>query len=224
MPGNTVKQGTREVKLSRMHKKNHRSYWIIKRCFDVIASALGLIILSPLMAFIAAVIWLDDPHGSPIYKQVRVGRHAKTFYIYKFRTMVVDADEIRAELEKKNEMNGPIFKMKDDPRITRFGRILRRTGLDELPQLFNILKGEMTIVGPRPPLPSEVEQYDEYHRLRLIVTPGLTCFWQVQPRRNDVPFEQWVDMDIDYICDRSIWKDIKLIFKTIEAVFRGTGV
>lgn len=224
METNIQQDDAREIKLLKLHTKNHRAYWLCKRTFDVIASFVGIVVLSPLLLLLCLLVWLDDPHGSPVYKQIRVGRHGKEFNMYKFRTMVINAEELLSELVKDNEKNGPVFKMKHDPRVTRLGRILRRTSLDELPQLFNVLKGDMTIVGPRPPLPREVAEYDKYQRLRLMVTPGLTCFWQVQPKRDEVPFEHWIEMDIDYICERSMWKDMKLILLTIKSVINGDGV
>ena len=143
--------------------------------------------------------------------------------MYKFRTMYKDAEARRAELEKHNEKDGPVFKIANDPRITRVGRFLRKTSLDELPQLFNVLKGEMTLVGPRPPLPSEVAHYTSYEEMRLSVTPGLTCVWQVQPKRDEIRFADWVDMDLKYIGTRSIWLDLWLVFRTVLVVIRSSG-
>ncbi|MCD7765523.1 MAG: sugar transferase [Lachnospiraceae bacterium] len=204
-----------------MHRK--RGYWVLRRGQDIIFSALALIVLSPLMALIALLIYIDDPKGSPIFTQMRCGRDGKLFRFYKFRTMCVDAETKLNELLEKNEMDGPAFKMKDDPRITRIGRILRKTSLDELPQLWNILKGEMSIVGPRPALPRELELYDDYQRQRMYVTPGLTCYWQIQPNRNDISFDDWMALDIKYIQERSFWVDWKIIFKTVGAVLKGEG-
>lgn len=202
---------------------SRRSYWRQKRAFDVFFSVLGLTLLSPLMLAISLGIWIDDPKGGPFFCQTRVGRHKKLFKMYKFRTMYMDAEERRKELEALNEKDGPVFKIANDPRVTRFGRILRKSSLDELPQLINVLKGEMTLVGPRPPLPNEVEQYSRYAEMRLSVTPGLTCIWQVQPHRDHIRFDQWVDMDIAYIGTRSIWQDFKLLMKTLRAVFGKSG-
>ena len=143
--------------------------------------------------------------------------------MYKFRTMHPNAEQMRAELEALNEMDGPVFKVKNDPRITRVGKILRKLSLDELMQFFNVFKGDMTLVGPRPPLPGEVEYYTDYQKLRLIVTPGLTCTWQIHKNRNDVPFEQWVEMDLDYIQNRTFWGDIKIMLKTPIAMISATG-
>lgn len=208
-----VDQTTNE-RLRQLLERSRTKYWKQKRVFDVIVSATALILLLPVFVAVSIAICLDDPHGSPIYKQTRIGRHGKSFLLYKFRTMVVNAEALRGELLQRNEMDGPVFKIKKDPRITRVGRILRQASLDELPQLFNVLKGDMSMVGPRPPLPHEVECYTDYQRLRLIVTPGLTCQWQVMPNRNEIPFQKWVEMDLDYIQHRTMLLDIKLILKT----------
>lgn len=202
---------------------NRRAYWLEKRVVDVAASALGLVVLSPLMLGIALAIWLDDPKGSPIFCQTRVGRHRKEFKMYKFRTMHVDAEARKAELQKLNEKDGPVFKMANDPRVTRVGCFLRKTSLDELPQLFNVLRGDMTLVGPRPALPSEVEQYSRYAEMRLSITPGLTCIWQAQPKRDEIGFDEWMDMDIAYIGTRSFRNDMKLLLKTAVSMLRRSG-
>ena len=150
-------------------------------------------------------------------------KNGKEFNFYKFRSMVVNAEELLASLKDKNEMEGPAFKIKDDPRITKIGRFIRKTSIDELPQLLNVLKGDMSFVGPRPPLPREVVQYTDYQKQRLLIRPGLTCIWQVQPRRNDLSFDEWIEMDLEYIRTRSIGQDIKLIFKTVGCMFKGEG-
>ena len=155
--------------------------------------------------------------------QKRVGKDGKLFNVYKFRTMYVDADKRKAELMEQNEMDGPVFKIKDDPRITRLGKIFRKLSIDELPQLFNVLRGDMSLVGPRPPLPDEVKEYSDYQKLRLIVTPGITCDWQIADNRNDIPFDQWVEMDLNYIEHRTTWGDLKIIFKTPFAMLSATG-
>ena len=203
--------------------KERYVYWFFKRIQDVIFSAIALIILSPLLLIIAILVFLDDPKGSPIFTQKRCGRKGKEFDFYKFRSMYVDAESKLDELLEQNEMEGPAFKIKDDPRITRLGRILRKTGLDELPQLVNILKGDMSIVGPRPPLPREVAQYNDYQKQRLIVTPGLTSYWQIQPHRNDLTFDEWMDLDVKYIKERSFWVDWKIILATVRTVLEGRG-
>lgn len=204
--------------------RTRRRYWAIRRTQDILLSAIALLILWPLMAVVALIIYIDDPHGSPIFVQTRVGRDGKEFQFYKFRSMRHNAEELLQELLKHNEMEGPTFKMKDDPRITRVGRLLRKTSIDELPQLWNVLKGDMSIVGPRPALPREVVQYDEYARQRLLVQPGLTCYWQIQPHRNDLSFDEWVALDIKYIKERSFSTDWKIILRTFGAVFGMNGV
>ena len=203
--------------------KSFKAYWRKKRSFDIAVCSILLALAAIPMGAVAAAIYIDDPHGSPIYKQIRIGRHGEEFYMYKFRTMYVDADQRREELMDQNEMDGPVFKIKDDPRITRLGKILRKLSVDELPQLFNVLSGHMSLVGPRPPLPGEVSQYSDYHKLRLIVTPGITCDWQIADNRNDIPFDKWVEMDLDYIENRTTWGDLKIILKTPFAMLSATG-
>ena len=185
----------------------------------MLLSILGLLILLVPLLIVALVIVIDSPGASPIYVQTRIGKNGRSFKFYKFRTMVPNADQLLKELLSKNEMEGPAFKIKNDPRITRIGRFLRKTSIDELPQLWNVLKGDMSLVGPRPPLPREVAQYKEHHFQRLSVIPGLTCYWQVQPKRNSLTFDEWVNLDLKYISERNLWTDIKILFKTIGAVF-----
>ncbi len=204
-------------------EKNQSAYRIAKRLFDIAASACGLVILSPFIILIALIIYIDDPHGSPFYCQDRVGLDGRVFKFWKFRSMVVGADKMLNELKDQNEKDGPVFKMKDDPRVTRIGKFIRKTSIDELPQLWNVLKGDMSLVGPRPPLPKEVEQYNVRQLRRLSVVPGLTCYWQVRARRDNVSFDEWVDMDLQYINERNFWLDIKLIFRTFKAVFTCQG-
>lgn len=213
-----------EERLARIiNNKSFRSYWRKKRTFDVIVSLIILIFAIIPILIISIAIFLDDPHGSPFYKQIRIGRHGKEFYMYKFRTMYVDADKRKAELMEQNEMDGPVFKIKDDPRITRLGKIFRKLSIDELPQLFNVLRGSMSLVGPRPPLPDEVSEYTDYEKLRLIVTPGITCDWQIADNRNDIPFDRWVEMDLNYIENRTTIGDLKIIFRTPFAMLSATG-
>lgn len=213
---------TRE-KLEMIIEKSYSSYWKKKRLFDIFFATLILLFFLPLMFIIAIVIVIDDPSASPFYKQIRVGRHGKEFYMYKFRTMRANADKMIEELAKQNEMDGPVFKMKEDPRITRVGKYLRKLSLDELMQFFNVLKGDMTLVGPRPPLPREVKYYTDYQKLRLLVTPGITCTWQIHKNRNDVPFEEWVEMDIEYIQTRTYLNDLKIMLKTPIVMLTATG-
>lgn len=203
--------------------KDKRVYWFFRRTQDIFFSLLALIVLFPFLALLALIIFIDDPHGSPFFVQERIGRNGKPFQFIKFRSMIVNAEAKLDELLDQNEMDGPVFKIKDDPRITRIGKFIRKTSIDELPQLLNILKGDMSIVGPRPALQREVEQYNEYQRQRLYVTPGLTCFWQVQPRRNDLSFDEWMELDIKYVRERSFLVDWKIIFLTVGAVLRASG-
>ena len=203
-------------------EKSYSSYWKKKRAFDIIVMTFFLIILIIPMAIISLIIIIDDP-GNPFYKQVRIGRHGKPFNMFKFRTMYTDADKRKKDLEELNEMDGPVFKIKDDPRITRVGKFLRKVSIDEMPQFFNVLIGNMSLVGPRPPLPNEVAEYTDYHKLRLIVTPGITCDWQIAKNRNDIPFDEWVEMDLNYIENRTALGDLKIIFKTPFAMLRATG-
>lgn len=186
-------------------------------------SVLALAVLWPLMLLTAVAIVLDSPGAGPIFVQTRVGRDGKPFKFYKFRSMCPNAEEMLEELLKYNEMDGPAFKIKEDPRITRVGRFIRRSSIDELPQLINVLRGEMSIVGPRPGLPREVEQYSDYARQRLLVTPGLTCYWQVRPYRNRLSFEEWMALDVQYIRDRSFWVDWKIIFATVGVILGLNG-
>ncbi len=204
-----------------LHTK--KGYWILRRGQDIFFSLLALVILFPILLIVALIVFIDDPHGSPFFAQIRCGRDGRLFKMYKFRSMYVDAEERLQELLKENEMDGPAFKMKDDPRITRVGRFIRKTGLDELPQLWNILKGDMSIVGPRPALPREVEQYTELQKQRMYVTPGLTCYWQTMPKRNEISFDEWMELDLKYIQERSFWVDWKIIFKTVGAVIHREG-
>ena len=197
---------------------NNKVYTISKRAIDIICSLLGLILLMPVFFIIVALIKLEDRNGPVLFKQIRVGKDNKQFYMYKFRSMVTDAEELKESLLQQNEATGPIFKMKDDPRVTNIGKFIRRTSLDELPQLVNVLKGEMSLVGPRPPLLDEVEKYTSYERQRLSVTPGLTCYWQVSGRSN-LGFEQWIELDLKYISERSLLVDSKLIVKTVFVLF-----
>lgn len=209
--------------MDRLFKAPKKNFWLKKRAFDLVVSLLALLILSPFLLIIYILIFIDDPHGSPIFRQKRVGRHGKLFTMYKFRTMVCNAEELKKQLETQNEMDGPVFKIRDDPRITRMGHFLRTTSIDEILQLVNVVKGDMSLVGPRPPLPDEVAKYDDYQKLRLVVTPGLTCIWQTASDRNDIPFDEWVEMDIDYIEHRTMLMDLKVLFKTALVVITREG-
>ena len=200
--------------------ENERSnvlYEVIKRIIDIVASFTGLIVLSPLMLVVSILIKLESK-GEVIFKQKRVGLNGKEFYMYKFRSMVINAEELKAELESQNEMSGPMFKIKDDPRITKIGKFIRKTSIDELPQLINVIKGDMSLVGPRPSLPKEVERFEPGMKERLEVKPGLTCIWQISGR-NNIDFEDWMKLDIKYVRERSFTLDIKLILKTVLVLF-----
>ena len=203
--------------------RSHRRYWVLRRAQDIVFSLLALILLAPLALLISLAIVLDSPGDGAIFRQRRVGRDGKLFWLYKFRTMCPDAEKRLNELLKLNQMDGPVFKIKGDPRITRVGRFLRKTSLDELPQLLNVLRGDMSIVGPRPALPREVELYSDYQRQRLYVTPGLSCYWQITPHRNEMSFDEWVALDLKYIQERSFWVDWKIIFLTVRAMLMKYG-
>ena len=197
------------------------SYGMAKRAFDIITTSVILLILWPLMLAIAIAIKVTS-RGPIVFKQVRVGEGGRHFWCYKFRSMCADAEDRKKELMHLNEASGPVFKIKRDPRITRIGALLRKTSLDELPQLFNVLKGDMSLVGPRPPIPSEVALYGPRERGRLAVRPGLTCIWQVSGRSN-VSFDHWVELDLLYIDTMSLGTDIRILFQTIPAVVKGSG-
>ncbi len=199
-----------------MRVKPSKLYLYLKRIMDVVGSLIGIIILAPLYLLVAILIKLDSK-GPIIFSQERVGLNGEKFKMYKFRSMVVNAEELKEKLKKRNERKGPMFKIKEDPRVTKIGRFIRRTSIDELPQLINVLKGEMSLVGPRPSLPKEVMQFESWMLERLDVKPGLTCYWQVQGR-DDIPFEEWMELDIKYVRERNIWIDIKLIFKTFTVL------
>lgn len=201
-----------------------RNYWRLRRLQDIVLSVLALAVLWPFMLIVALLIVIDSPGASPIFAQTRVGRDGREFTFYKFRSMIPNAENRLDELLPENEMHGPVFKIRDDPRITRVGHILRKCSIDELPQLYNVLRGDMSIVGPRPALPREVAQYDSYAMQRLIVSPGLTCYWQIQPNRNQLSFDEWLELDLKYIRERSFLTDWKIIFKTFTAVLRMTGI
>lgn len=211
------------VRTEQIVQASQRKYWKRKRVFDFAASLLLLALSAPLLLLLAVLICLDDPRGGPIFRQTRLGLGGRRFTMYKFRTMAVDAEQRRAELAALNEMDGPVFKIREDPRVTRIGKFLRRSSLDELPQLFNVLRGDMSIIGPRPPLPCEAAEYTDYQSLRLIVKPGLTCLWQVRTDRNAVSFAEWVEDDMEYILNASLWGDVKLMLKTPFVMLRGKG-
>ncbi|KZU60860.1 sugar transferase [Lactiplantibacillus plantarum] len=204
--------------------RQHRRYGyrFIKRVFDFVASLLGLIILSSLFLLIAIAIKVEDPKGAVFYSQTRLGRGEVPFKMYKFRSMVSNADELLEKLLKDNEIDGAMFKMQDDPRVTKIGRFIRKYSIDELPQLLNVLQGSMSLVGPRPPLPREVEEYSDYDKQRLAVKPGCTGLWQATVR-NSVGFDEMVKLDLTYISKRSVAFDVYILFKTVVIMFKPNG-
>jgi exopolysaccharide biosynthesis polyprenyl glycosylphosphotransferase len=192
-----------------------------KRVIDVVVSAAVLLLTVPLLAATALAIRLESP-GPVLFRQRRVGLNGRAFQMLKFRSMLVDAEQRLEGLRARNEMSGPVFKLTHDPRVTPVGRFLRKASIDELPQLWNVLRGEMSLVGPRPPLPSEVSQYQRWQRRRLSVKPGITCTWQVSGR-NGIDFEQWMQLDLAYIDNWSLWGDVRICLKTIPAVLSARG-
>ncbi|MCL2088569.1 MAG: sugar transferase [Oscillospiraceae bacterium] len=225
---NEVYSGHSEFQIKRLpdsekmaHRRKVAIYNFIKRILDIFLSFFGMIFLIPLYAIVALLVIIDSK-GPAFFTQTRVGKNGKTFKMYKFRSMCLDAESQLEELMHMNERDGPAFNITDDPRVTRMGRIIRRTCIDELPQLLNVFFGSMSIVGPRPPLPGEVEQYNTYQMRRLDVKPGLTCYWQVSKGENP-PFAEWVQMDLDYIEKRSLWEDLKLIILTFKVILPGKG-
>ncbi|WP_270275997.1 sugar transferase [Enterococcus casseliflavus] len=198
------------------------SYFFLKRLFDVLGSIIGLIILSPLFLIVAYKIKKEDSEGPVFFSQQRVGKNGQLFRMFKFRSMCVDAEEKLVSLLEHNEIEGAMFKMKDDPRITKIGKFIRKTSIDELPQLWNVLKGDMSLVGPRPPLVNEVEKYTEHEKQRLIVKPGCTGLWQVSGR-NHVGFNEMVELDLKYIKNISFKQDIKIVLKTVFIMIKPNG-
>ena len=198
-------------------------YRFCKRAFDIFFSLIVLVGLCWLYAIVAVAIKLDDPQGPVVFKQARVGRDGKEFQMYKFRSMVADAETRLTQLLERNEKTGPVFKLHDDPRVTRVGRVIRKVSLDELPQFVNVLKGDLSVVGPRPALPREVAEYSERDRQRLSVKQGLTCFWQVQPDRDAVNFDEWVELDLAYVRKCSVLTDLRLIVRTVGCVLTAQG-
>lgn len=194
-----------------------RAYLLLKRCIDVLGAAGGLLLLSPLILTVALVIKLEDPRGRIFYHQTRIGKDERPFRMYKLRSMVSNADELLEQLRARNEVSGAMFKMKEDPRVTRIGRFIRRTSIDELPQLWNVLRGEMSLVGPRPPLPTEVESYTAFEKRRLSVVPGCTGLWQVSGR-STIGFKEMVDLDLEYIRKRSTFYDLKIMIRTLRVM------
>ena len=201
----------------------HRAYWCVRRAQDIFFSLLALIALSPLMLLTCIAVWIDSPGASPVFSQLRVGRNGKLFRLYKFRSMCPNAESKLNDLLQDNEMDGPVFKIKDDPRITRVGKFIRKTSIDELPQFFDVLRGDMSLVGTRPPTVDEYKQYESHHKRRLSMKPGITGLWQVSGRSNIEDFEEVVKLDVTYIDNWSLWNDVKILFKTVYVVFAGRG-
>ncbi|WP_181185337.1 sugar transferase [Lactiplantibacillus pentosus] len=210
----------RPITIDAVRQHRRYGYRFVKRVFDFVASLLGLIILSPLFLIIAIAIKLEDPKGSVFYSQTRLGRGETPFKMYKFRSMVSNADELLEQLLKNNEIDGAMFKMQDDPRVTRIGKFIRKYSIDELPQLLNVLQGSMSLVGP--PLPREVAEYTEYDKQRLAVKPGCTGLWQATVR-NSVGFDEMVKLDLLYISKRSVSFDVYILFKTVVIMFKPNG-
>ena len=202
---------------SHLVSQDSKVYLVTKRVVDIVFAAIGLLVFSPIMLIVVIAIKLEDFKGPVLFSQERVGQLGKIFKMYKFRSMYVDAEQRLQELQHLNEQTGPVFKIKDDPRITKVGKFIRKTSLDELPQLVNVLRGDMSIVGPRPALPREVKQYNAHQKQRLLVKPGITCIWQVSGR-NNIGFDEWVELDLEYIKNQSLGLDIKLILQTIPAL------
>ena len=198
-------------------------YRVLKRVFDVCLSVCVLVLLSWLFVVVALAIKIDDPKGPILFIQERVGKDGKAFRMLKFRSMCNDAEMRLVELQHLNEKDGPVFKIADDPRITRVGRIIRKISLDEMPQFLNVLAGDMSVVGPRPALPNEVRQYTDYQRQRLLVQPGITCYWQTRLNRDTIGFDEWVDLDLLYIRKCGLWTDFKLIVQTVGVVLTAQG-
>lgn len=215
-----VDKGSREVKYP---ESSRLSGWqsAAKRAFDLTVSIAASPLTVTLGLITAVLIKIDSP-GPVFFQQTRIGRQGKPFLLYKFRSMYKDADSIVEKLDHLNEATGPIFKIKKDPRITRVGAVLRKISVDEMPQFINVIRGDMSLVGPRPPLPREVDTYNDHQRGRLAVKPGLTCLWQIQGRSN-IPFDRWVELDLEYIRCQSLWLDLKILLKTIPVVLKGTG-
>ncbi|WP_282022632.1 sugar transferase [Priestia flexa] len=203
---------------TQLNVNNRSTYLFTKRLLDIMGAVFGLVLLSFLFLAVAIAIKIEDPKGPIFFGQVRIGKNEKVFRMYKFRSMVTDAEERLEALLKHNETTGAMFKMKRDPRITKIGRFIRKTSIDELPQLWNVLKGDMSLVGPRPPLLREVATYSEFHKQRLLVQPGCTGLWQVSGR-SKIGFEEMVKLDLEYIQKRTILFDIKIILKTFKEVF-----
>ncbi len=216
-----AKESTKNNTKEKVVASTNKGYLLVKRVFDVVMSLLALVVLSPVFLITAIAIWVEDK-GPVIFTQDRNGLNGEVFRMYKFRSMCISAPEMHKDLLEKNELDGPAFKLKDDPRVTKVGRFIRKTSIDELPQLINIIKGDMSIVGPRPLPTYETAQCNEYQNQRLLVRPGLTCYWQCSGR-NDIPFDEWMELDLKYVREASFLVDIKIILMTVKAVISGKG-
>jgi lipopolysaccharide/colanic/teichoic acid biosynthesis glycosyltransferase len=219
----TGEEETYPAELCIVNHKKHKLYFGIKRMMDIALSVLAIIVLTPLFFCTAAAIKLET-NGKVIFQQARTGKDGKVFKMYKFRSMYEDSEKHRydRELLEKNEMDGPVFKISDDPRVTKVGKFIRKTSIDELPQLLNIIKGDMSIVGPRPFAVYETDEFNDYDNLRHQVKPGLTCYWQISGR-NNIPYEKWISYDMKYLQKMNIQTDIKIILHTVSVVFTGKG-
>ncbi|MGL9729312.1 hypothetical protein IGI44_002689 [Enterococcus sp. DIV0756] len=213
------REGSQLIWIDKEKIQKQKGYDFVKRLIDLFAGIVGIILISPIMLWIGYKIHKDEPGSPVIFAQKRVGRNGKLFTMYKFRSMCVDAEEKLDKLVDKNEIKGAMFKMKEDPRVTEFGKFIRRTSLDELPQLINVIKGDMSLIGPRPPLQREVAEYTQYDMQRLLVKPGCSGLWQVSGR-NEVHFDEMVNFDIEYILKRNTIYDIKLILNTIKIMIK----
>ena len=220
---NSVFQYPSDLTLTSIGSKEKPFYSFVKRAFDIIVSLVALIILFIPFLIIALIIFIDDPKGSPFYVSERVGKRGKTFKMYKFRSMVIGAEDMLDSLMKDNDKDGPAFKMHDDPRVTKIGHFLRETSIDELPQFWKVLKGDMSLVGTRPPTKEEFENYDISHKVRLSMKPGITGLWQVSGRSDITDFDEVVSLDLEYIDNWSLTLDFKILVKTVGVVLKGSG-
>ena len=205
-----------------VHPNRKRSYLVIKRLLDIAISSVALILLFPVFLVTALAIKIEDPKGKVIYSQLRSGKDEVPFWLYKFRSMYSNADEVKALLMDQNEMDGPVFKIRNDPRVTKVGRIIRKLSIDELPQFYCVLKGYLSLVGPRPLPAEEAKACNSFQKQRELVKPGITCTWQISGR-NTISFERWMEMDIEYIAKQSLWIDFAILAKTVPAVFSSKG-
>ena len=219
-----LREASYPEELKNLHGLEGRpAYRVLKRAFDIAFSLFVLAVFWWLYLILAIVVKADDPKGSPIFVQERIGKNGKPFKMYKFRTMCVDAEDRLSEVAHLNEKSGPVFKIKEDPRVLRSGKILRKLSLDELPQFWNVLKGDISVVGPRPALPKEVATYNDYQKQRLLIKPGITCYWQTRTNRDSISFDDWVDLDLLYIKQCGVWADAKLIIQTVGVVLTAQG-